>query len=519
MSRYYYVIGLLIWAIACSQNRGAHLPESGLSGKVLAAQHCGSCHLPVSPDLLPKSVWEHTVLPVMGLRMGIYEGTSPPDSFFDGRLSRELVEQAGIFPKEPILHPNDWEKIVAYYLSEAPDEIPAPVKILPIADSLTHFTYRRPAFSITPSLCIMVRIIPEQQAIAFSDGKKNVSSLAMLDSSLQERFNLFLDRTPIDVQAFDDTLYLTSVGKKVYPSDERLGIIEKVYSSPPGESPNRSTVLLEGLQRPVHVRYADLDADGLTDILVCEYGFLLGKLAWYKNEGGDTYTPQILSNEPGATATEIRDIDGDGLPDIIALMAQGREGIFLYRNSPNGFLPAEPLLTFSPLAGSTYFELVDFNDDGHLDILYTSGDNADLSRILKSYHGIYVYLNDGTFHFEQAYFFQMNGAYKALAHDYDLDGDLDLAAISFFPDYSQYPEEAFVYLENEGNMHFTASSFPEVRQGRWMVMDANDWDQDGDIDLALGSFVSFEPQGDTTGMYEEWLQNGPSAILLENTIR
>ena len=52
-----------------------------------------------------------------------------------------------------------------------------------------------------------------------------------------------------------------------------------------------------------------------------------------------------------------------------------------------------------------------------------------------------------------------------------------------------------------------------------MVMDAGDMDADGDIDLALGSFVYFLPAGDTTGLGKKWLSTSPSVVVLENTLR
>ena len=164
-------------------------------------------------------------------------------------------------------------------------------------------------------------------------------------------------------------------------------------------------------------------------------------------------------------------------------------------------------------------ELADFNKDGFDDIVYVCGDNADKTPILKSYHGIYIFLNDGKSNFKQSYFYQLNGAYKAMVRDYDLDGDPDIAAISFFSDYARYPEESFIYLKNKGNLKFEDYSFPEAPKGRWMVMDAGDMDADGDIDLVLGSFVHFLPLGDKTGLGEKWVKDGPSVIVLENTIR
>ncbi len=517
--RKFFWPGLLLLGIACHNQTSKEKLESNLPASVLATQHCGSCHTYVAPDQLPKAVWEKKVLPAMGFRMGIFEGKTPPDSLFEEGKAKLLVTDANIYPLEPILAQADWEKIVGYYLDNAPDSLPRPVKETPIQMGLPHFMYMPSKYTVRPPLCTMVKIIPERSQIAFSDGKDNVSRLVLLNQKLEKQYEFFVPTTPVDYQILNDTAYLTTIGKKVFPSEYAQGSVDKLFSSGKEEKPDRSTSLLKNLQRPVHINYSDLNMDGKTDILVCDFGNLLGKLAWYENKGGNQYQIRYLKKDPGATLTVVKDIDADGMPDIIALMAQGREGIFLFKNSPGGFLKAQPLLTFSPLNGSTYFELVDFNQDGHLDILYTCGDNADISPVLKDYHGIYIYLNDGNFQFKQKWFYQLNGAYKALARDFDQDGDLDIAAISFFPDYANTPEESFVYLQNGGEMEFTAFSFPESTAGRWMVMDANDIDHDGDIDLALGAFVSFFPEGDTTGLYQRWIEESPSVALLENTLR
>ena len=163
------------------------------------------------------------------------------------------------------------------------------------------------------------------------------------------------------------------------------------------------------------------------------------------------------------------------------------------------------------------FDLVDFNKDGKLDLIVSNGDNGDFALPLKSYHGIRLYLNDGGNRFTEAFFHPMHGAYKAVARDFDADGDLDLAAIAFYPDFEQERPESFVYLENQGGMKFTASTCAESDAGRWMVMDVGDLDGDGDEDLALGSFV----RGPTTvpvpqAMREHWRTNGAAVLLLEN---
>ena len=97
-------------------------------------------------------------------------------------------------------------------------------------------------------------------------------------------------------------------------------------------------------------------------------------------------------------------------------------------------------------------------------------------------------MNDKSNHFTQKYFFPVNGCYKAIARDYDGDGDLDIATISFFADYEHQAEEGFVYLKNTGNFEFQPYSIPETDLGRWLAMDAGDIDGDGKTDIILGNF-------------------------------
>ena len=122
------------------------------------------------------------------------------------------------------------------------------------------------------------------------------------------------------------------------------------------------------------------------------------------------------------------------------------------------------------------------------------------------------FLNDGKNGFEQDFFFPINGCYKALARDYDHDGDLDIAAISFFADYVRQPQESFVYLDNRGGKFFPLS-IPESITGRWLTMDAGDWDGDGRIDIVLGNFSKAPTMIRSA---TDWSQ-GPGLLLLKNT--
>jgi hypothetical protein len=225
-----------------------------------------------------------------------------------------------------------------------------------------------------------------------------------------------------------------------------------------------------------------------------------------------------LKAVPGARKVLVRDLNQDGKPDLVALTGQGSEGIWAFYNRGDGRFAEEPLLRFSPVYGSSYFDLVDFNGDGFEDILYTNGDNADYSISPKPYHGVRIYLNNGRNAFKEAWFFPLYGATQAAARDFDGDGDLDIAAIAFFPHYQKAPEEGFVYFENDGKMHFTPRTLPNAERGKWLVMETGDFDGDGDLDIALGSFL-YMPGQVPPSIGEAWRQRGSSVTILYNRLR
>lgn len=495
------------------------IPPSGLSGEELSRKYCSSCHAYVNPELLVRSAWKDDVLPAMGFRLGIYPGGRRPDSLFEAGIGGSIVRNAGIFPDKPLLAEEDWHKIEQYFLEMAPDTIPDPVRKKKIRMGLPHFSYRESAFSHRPPLTAMVKILPAGRGVVFSDGKGRRSMLTFLTPDLKESYTLSLPTTPVQFHERSNDVFLTTIGKGVFPNDAPDGTIQRLERNWPQPKYHLAESVLANLQRPVHIAYGDLNNDGQEDLVVCEFGNMTGRLSWFERGADGGYTKRILREKPGAIRAIIKDVNNDGLPDVYVLMGQGDEGIFLYENEGGGQFRERRLLTFSPLHGSQYFELADINKDGFDDIVYVCGDNADLTPTLKSYHGIYIFLNDRKNNFEQAYFYHMNGAYMAMVRDFDLDGDLDIAAISFFPDYVRNPEESFIYLRNTGNLRFEDYSFPEASKGRWVVMDAGDMDGDGDDDLVLGSFVYFLPAGDTTGLGQQWLRTSPSLIVLENKIR
>jgi hypothetical protein len=308
----------------------------------------------------------------------------------------------------------------------------------------------------------------------------------------------------------DQTIWLLSMGF-MDPSDEYAGQLLSKSVSEDTLSP-----VLTQLARPVHVSIADLNQDDKKDWIISSFGNQTGWLSWFEKNASNRLVEHSLKPVPGTLKTVVQDFDRDGLPDIMALIAQGDEQISIFYNKGKGEFVEKNILRFPPVQGSSYFELTDFNGDGALDILYTNGDNADYSIILKNYHGVRIFMNDGKNNFKENWFYPMYGASKAIARDFDKDGDIDLAAISFFPDFQYSPEENFIFFENKGNLTFQPYTSHFSGLGRWLVMDAGDIDQDGDQDIILGSFALPHSQAPEQ-MIKTWMKGSPF-IVLQNRV-
>lgn len=510
-----FIFGLIVVIFSCSdfKKNTTHtsVPDYNIaSGKLLAAKYCQSCHLLPDPSLLNAGMWETGVLPAMGPRLGIYDYgfTHYPSSRNDPNVEKNY------YPAKPVLSTQEWQYILDYYTSVSPDTLPGQQRTTIFKNGASLFTIEIPVFKpAIPTTCFVeIDTVNALKKVVISDMfTKNIfrfdDHLNLLDS--------FKNISPVvDIERDGQGLIACNIGI-MNPNNGKYGTALRIVTSPQGKMEADTSVRFDGLARPVQITPADFNKDGKTDYLVCEFGNLMGSLSWVENLGNNKFQHHVLRGVPGAIKAYIRDVNHDGLPDIWVLFSQGDEGIFLFTNKGNGKFEQEEVLRFPSIYGSSYFELADFNKDGFPDIVYTSGDNADFSAVLKPYHGVYIFMNDGTNHFKQQYFFPMYGCFKAIARDFDGDGDLDIAAISFFADYAHHPEESFIYLENKGKMDFQPYILPGTNTGRWLTMDAADLDGDGKTDLVLGNF-SLAPASLKSAV--DW-KKGPPFIVLKNGIK
>ena len=486
----------------------AHVTTSSIKkGKVLAEKYCQSCHLFPDPSFADAKTWNDGILPSMGPRLGIFEY-----NFRDYPSSRNDKNLEGnMYPAKPLLSADDWQHVIDYFTATAPDSLPLQSRSQPIKEGLPFFNALIPPITATGPAVSFVKIDTSQnEHLLLYD--LVTQAVYRFNNQLQLRDSLAIGGCIVNVEEGEGRLLTCNIGN-INPNNGKYGRAQYLNMAS-GKMQLDTAVVLTNLERPVQITPADLNRDGRTDYVACEFGFVTGSLSWYENTGTNQFRKHVIKAVPGAIRAIVRDDNKDGLPDLWVLFAQGDEGISVFTNKGAGRFEEKQVLRFPPVYGSTYFEFADFNKDGYPDIVYTCGDNADYSQVLKPYHGIYIFLNDGKNNFRQKFFFPINGCYKAIARDFDVDGDLDIATISFFADYARQPEEGFVFLENRGAFNFQPYTVPESKQGRWLTMDAADLNGDGLIDLVLGNF-SIGPKMMTSET--DW-KKGPAFIFLQNTI-
>jgi hypothetical protein len=457
---------LFYLGFGCDNSQEKELVE----GEILAKKNCTTCHAFPDPSLLDKDTWLSHALPKMADFIHV-EGLNDPYTI--SMLEKDRLPATREI-EAPGLSLSDWKKIIHWYGQRAPEK-PLERKVkAPEIKTLGKLFTPKPLAKEEYPVTTLVKIDSVNHGFFLGDGSSQIvyqynQKLRVVDSFI----------VPIGITDFNKRPggYETISMGSLKPPDSKLGKLGRTSGG------LNFQVILDSLERPVHALYRDLNQDGRDDIIISEFGFRVGYLSWYENKGDDKFEKHILKELPGAVRTEVFDFNRDGLPDIMALMAQGDEGVFIYYNEGKGKFREERVLQFPPVYGSNYFQLIDFNGDGWIDILTTQGDNADYSIVVKAYHGIRVFLNNGKNQFEEKYFLPQYGAQKAIPGDFDKDGDIDIVSIAFFADYERFPLEGFIYWENNGGNSFSRYSFPEANNGRWLTMDAGDMDGDGDTDV------------------------------------
>ena len=507
-------------------------------GAALAARWCGGCHAAPEPAALDRETWTRHVLPEMGARLGIRE--------FRGRRWRpDPSLPAGTYPAEPLLPLTDWAKVFDHYRDGAPAErLPAAP---PPERTTVRFAVRLPPPRTDRESAAVTALLVDEEAGVVLVGDAAGRRVRVHDRALRPVAEIHVDSPPVHFTSLEDGARLVTLIGSLAPGEAPRGAVVRI-DSPRSEGEGwRVTRLVRRLPRPVRTLAADLDRDGRGDLVVAGFGHARGAISLHLARSGGGFEAVALLPEPGAVSLALR------RGDLYALMAQGDERIVRFpgaalarrveraRASPPVPVPAAPddrapasgsppaaaspevLRRFPPERGSSSMRVLDFDGDGALDLLVTAGDNADFTPVFKRGHGIRLYLGDRRGGFRLALFHRLDGAYGAVAEDFDGDGDRDIAAVAWFADYSRGPDGAagFVYLENLGAAGFRPARIPGLeRLGRFAVIDAGDLTGDGVPDIVLGNLAwgAPGPGAPSPALVRAWAA-GPRFVVLSRKIR
>lgn len=505
----FFSIKLLVISIifaGCRQNsQQAGYTMTGdllVDGKNLVQINCTKCHALVPVDALNKNVWIHHTLPVSAKFFGI--------SSYLGGFYKGPKDTAG-------LSLNEWQAIVNYYEKMAPDTILTAKKPIPLVNDWVGFSLKKPKLQTLPSFTTLAVIDPGNHQILTSDAATN--KLSIWDNKFNNIGYADLPSPAVNAlftkgSTGSADVFLSCIGR-LETVDFPNGKVFKIGSNAVKEK-QKPSLVADDLARPVQTIEGDFNKDGLQDLVILGQGHLKGGVYLFKQNKDKTYTQSNISEKPGAVQAIAGDFNNDGWPDLMVLFGSGDEGLWLYLNNHEGGFTEKNLLQFPPVYGSSSFQLADIDHDGNPDIIYTSGYNFHDSRILKPYNGLYIFKNLGNWKLKQQWFYPINGCTKAIAADFDADGDLDIVTNAFFADFKNEPEESVIYFEQTKPFSFKPHAIPVSKEGRWMSMEVGDYNGDGKPDLIFANYsTGFLFQYDFKPF---WNKNVPF-IVLENNFK
>jgi hypothetical protein len=226
----------------------------------------------------------------------------------------------------------------------------------------------------------------------------------------------------------------------------------------------RTSQLTEYFPSPYSLAIDDLNADGIPDVVVTDYGD--GNVGWVgvwlgNGDGTLGYGPAsgLFATARYPMDVAVGDFTGDGIPDLVTIsnvvggslnVLPGRgDGTFAARISSSAY-PGHSLVT------------ADFNDDGRLDVL-VAGEGSD------DYGPLNLFLGRGNGTFEGPEDVDIRGwdLGRPDAGDYNGDGRPDLAV---GVNYDQYGTNSVAVMLNDGDW---APQRPSLRIGDVTVAEGN----------------------------------------------
>jgi len=476
--------------------------QADLSGKQLAEAHCSRCHLVPEPSDLPKETWP-LVLGWMGNYLGIHD---------DDKRIQFLIKEEYVL-SGPIISAEDFELLKRYYVDNAPTQSEALVK-KEEPSPLTGFRVLVPPLDIPDTGMIFSLAVDETRGLLYVGTAGTEQTILAFDIASYKRIaKETLESAPIQIDLTETGVEVGTMGGWLRSTGNGQVLnIENI-----GTEQQRTRMLINGFNRLTSFTKHDLNGDNLKDMVLTGFGsrndpVTHGEVSIYWQtpaleklwESAPTQVPPgplpggfrktaLVVDTPGNLGTIVDDFNNDGRPDILSLEADQLQQIVLFANKGNERFERQVLMQWPVIWGNQMFSATDFNGDSLTDLLVTNGDqNFATEKPSLPYHGVRIFENNGDLTFTEKFFYPVYGATRFIAKDLDGDGDLDIVGIAMFPRlHGERMTETFVYLENQGNYEFTASTLPEEYFGRWMSIAIGDINKDKKPDIVLGRIRDF----------------------------
>lgn len=452
---------------------------------------CGACHETPKADSFPREAW--------------YDEVKRGFNFYYDSGRRDLT-------------PPPQAEVVAWYRDQAPEKLPAPDQ--PEVESKT--IQFRPTEIIAPQFFsdgplavsfLNLLTLDGKSGIWISDMRSGVAGLLPLSDllsdpqakSVQSQLQLSfsgLTANPAAVREVDldgngiNDLVISDLGSFL-PQDHDRGKVVWIPDAATSSTKREPVTVIEKIGRVADILPLDIDSDGDMDLVVGAFGWHKtgGVYVVYNDKvsGGSeiTFRSVKVDERPGSIHILPAELNNDNRPDFIALISQEHEEITAYLNLESGFEKRPLYEAPDPSWGSSGMQQVDLDADGDLDIVYTNGDTFD-SYVVKPYHGVWFLENTGTLPFVAHHIAAMPGVHRALAHDLDGDGDLDVAAAALLPTASARGVDvsnmhSVVWLEQVKPGQFDRHVISKGRPTH-AAMTIGDLNNDGRPDLIVGTF-------------------------------